>query len=222
MAKDKTSFILYCDIISTIGKLSDEQAGKLFKHILAYVNDNNPVLDDLLLEIAFEPIKQSLKRDLIKYGIRQETARLNGLKGGRPKKQEKANESQITQSVISKAKKAVSVSVSVSESVSVIKEKDLSFDDFYSEYPIKKGKAVAEKKWKGMINTERIKALTGIEHYKNTVPSGINYCHPATYLNQKRWEDEVSHNESYQQALTPQERLDNSISETQKYIDSLQ
>jgi len=71
MAKDKKGFILYCDIIHTVEKLTDEQAGKLLKHILRYVNDQDPTAEDVLTEIAFEPIKQSLKRDLIKYeGIR--------------------------------------------------------------------------------------------------------------------------------------------------------
>jgi len=71
MATDKKSFLLYCDIIHTIEKLTDEQAGKLLKHILRYVNDQDPTAEDVLTEIAFEPIKQSLKRDLVKYeGIR--------------------------------------------------------------------------------------------------------------------------------------------------------
>lgn len=71
MAKEKKGFILYCDIIHTIEKLSDEQSGKLFKHILKYVNDQEPIAEDIITEIAFEPIKQSLKRDLQKYeGIR--------------------------------------------------------------------------------------------------------------------------------------------------------
>ena len=71
MAKDKKSFLLYCDIIHTIEKLTDEQAGKLLKHILRYVNDQDPTAEDVLTEIAFEPIRQSLKRDLVKYeGIR--------------------------------------------------------------------------------------------------------------------------------------------------------
>ena len=71
MAKDKKGFILYCDVIHTVEKLTDEQAGKLFKHILKYVNDQDPTPEDVITEIAFEPIKQSLKRDLQKYeGIR--------------------------------------------------------------------------------------------------------------------------------------------------------
>ena len=67
MAKEKKGFLLYCDILHTIEKLNDEQAGKLFKHILRYVNDQNPVTDDILTEVVFEPIKQTLKRDLEKY-----------------------------------------------------------------------------------------------------------------------------------------------------------
>ena len=72
MAENKKSFLLYSDVHHTVKKLTDEQAGKLFKHILSYVNDENPCLTDLLLEIAFEPIKQSLKRDLRKYEIIRE------------------------------------------------------------------------------------------------------------------------------------------------------
>ena len=71
MAKDKKSFLLYIDLIHTIEKLTDEQAGKLFKHVLRYVNDKNPESDQFT-EVVFEPIKQTLKRDLEKYeGIRQ-------------------------------------------------------------------------------------------------------------------------------------------------------
>lgn len=64
MASGKKSFLLYCDYIYTVSLLSDEQAGRLIKHILQYVNDENPVTDDKILLIAFEPIKQQLKRDL--------------------------------------------------------------------------------------------------------------------------------------------------------------
>ena len=67
MAKDKSSFLLYRDIIHTVRKLPDKDAGELFKHILSYVNDENPTTDNLLVDLAFEPIKQSLKRDLKRY-----------------------------------------------------------------------------------------------------------------------------------------------------------
>ena len=67
MATDKKSFLIYCDIIHTVEQLTDEQAGDLFNHLLRYVNDLNPQSDSVITKIAFEPIKQALKRDLDKY-----------------------------------------------------------------------------------------------------------------------------------------------------------
>ena len=64
MAKDKKSFILYVDQKDLFNKLPDDIAGKLIKHIYAYVNDESPKAEDLIIDIAFEPIKQQLKRDL--------------------------------------------------------------------------------------------------------------------------------------------------------------
>lgn len=102
MAKDKKSFVLYCDLLPTVEKLTDEEAGKLFKHVLRYVNDLDPEADRLT-ELMFEPIKQALKRDLQKYENICKRNAENGKKGGRPKKPKKTKK---TQSVISKPKKA--------------------------------------------------------------------------------------------------------------------
>tara|TARA_R110001606_G_scaffold287110_1_gene435266 strand:+ start:1252 stop:1866 length:615 start_codon:yes stop_codon:yes gene_type:complete len=63
----KKSFVLYSDLKQLLDKLPDEIAGKLFKMVLDYVNDLDPQTDDLVLQIAFEPIKQQLKRDLLKW-----------------------------------------------------------------------------------------------------------------------------------------------------------
>lgn len=85
MAKEKDSFIMYTSYIATFEKLSDNEAGKLIKHILRYVNDLNPSLDDnRLLEIVFEGIKQDLKRDLLKWEKKCEINRKNAKKGGAP------------------------------------------------------------------------------------------------------------------------------------------
>lgn len=67
MAEDKKSFLLYTDLIHTVNKMPNDKAGELFKHILSYVNDLNPETEDLIIELTFEPIKQQLKRDLLKY-----------------------------------------------------------------------------------------------------------------------------------------------------------
>ena len=84
MAKDKTSFILYADQRSYFDKLSDEEAGRLIKHIFSYVNDENPNPIDRIIDLSFEPIKLQLKRDLKKYESIVERNKMNGKLGGRP------------------------------------------------------------------------------------------------------------------------------------------
>jgi hypothetical protein len=78
MAENKKSFVLYSDSQGLVNQLPDDVAGRLLKHIYAYVNDENPVSDELLLNIAFEPIKQHLKRDLVKWQSTRETKSNNG------------------------------------------------------------------------------------------------------------------------------------------------
>jgi len=120
MAKDKKSFLLYCDQQGVFNKLPDEIAGKLIKHIFAYVNDENPPCDDLLLTIAFEPIKTQLKRDLRKYDDYIDKQKFNGAKGGRPKKEETT---QITQPFFQEPKKADNVNDTDNDNVKDIKVK---------------------------------------------------------------------------------------------------
>ena len=67
MAENKKGFVLYADQKSIIDMLPNEVAGELFKHIFAYVNDENPISDNPLINLAFEPIKLQLKRDLKKW-----------------------------------------------------------------------------------------------------------------------------------------------------------
>lgn len=86
MAEGKESFILYRDLIHTVRLLTDEQKGKLFLIILEYVNDLNPVVNDPFLMLAFEPIKQQLKRDLKKYESKKELFSMAGMESGKSRK----------------------------------------------------------------------------------------------------------------------------------------
>lgn len=86
MATNKNSFTAYCDWGNVFDKLTDEQLGKLTRHIWDYVRDKNPETDDQITELLFIPIRDSLKRDLKKWEKRCEINREVGKKGGRPKK----------------------------------------------------------------------------------------------------------------------------------------
>lgn len=89
MAEGKKGFVLYADQKELFDQLTNEKAGELIKHIFSYVNDEDPESKDIIINLAFTPIKQQLKRDLDKYEKRASNSRENGKKGGRPKKPEK-------------------------------------------------------------------------------------------------------------------------------------
>jgi len=134
MAENKKSFILYCDIIHTIEKLDDVDAGKLFKHVLRYVNDMNPETDHLITQIAFEPIKQQLKRDLVKYEKFVEKQVLNGKLGGRPKNPSVSKKTQKTQAFLEKPKKADNDNDNEND---ILKRKNIlkkKLDEYVQEY----------------------------------------------------------------------------------------
>lgn len=78
----KKSFVLYTDQREVFEELSDEDAGKLIKHIFAYVNDENPEINDRLLKVAFLPIKTQLKRDLVIWDEKKQQRAEAGRKGG--------------------------------------------------------------------------------------------------------------------------------------------
>lgn len=80
MAQGKKTFNLYCDMLSVFEQLPDAKAGQLIKHIFKYVNDQNPKTEDLLLKVAFEPIKNKLKLDLKKWEEKCEKNKENVLK----------------------------------------------------------------------------------------------------------------------------------------------
>jgi len=199
MAKDKKSFILYTDQSGVFNQLPDEIAGKLIKHIFAYVNDENPICDDLIINIAFEPIKQSLKRDLKRYEEYIEKQSLNGAKGGRPKK---ATETQETQPFFEKPKKADSVSDSVNDNDNESDiNNNLDFDSIWNMYL-----KVGNKKKSQELYNKQTKAKK--ELIRNHIPLYIkNHIdndkkdfipHLTTYLNGERWNDELPYKQTKQ------------------------
>lgn len=81
MANGKSSFIFYCDWKHIFDELPDEYAGKLIKHMLAYVNDENPETEDIVLKATFAGIKNTLKRDLKKWEEEMGQKSTGGMKG---------------------------------------------------------------------------------------------------------------------------------------------
>lgn len=125
MAVGKKSFVLYSDYQELFSELSDADAGKLIKHIFAYVNDENPICEEQIINISFIPIKLQLKRDLKKFEQikekRSEIGRIGGLKSA--EQRSKSNQIEAKQAIASfaQANQAVNDNVTVTDNVTVIK-----------------------------------------------------------------------------------------------------
>lgn len=131
MAKDKKGFILYADQSELFNQLTNEKAGELIKHIYAYVNDEKPSTKDLLINLAFTPIKQQLKRDLEKFEQvkvkRSEAGKKSAESRANKRKQESTNPTSVD------FVKHISTNPTVKENDNVnvivnVKEKDINID----------------------------------------------------------------------------------------------
>jgi len=120
MAENKRSFSLYTDQKGVWDKLDDAQAGRLIKHVIAYVNDENPEAPDFITELAFEPIKAVLKRDLKKWETQQDQRKKAGKKSAEVRKR---NATSVNDRSVSSTVNG-SVSVSVSDNVNVSSKDD--------------------------------------------------------------------------------------------------
>lgn len=92
MNNKRKSFIIHIDSLEILDKLTDEQAGKLFRAIKAHHAGEELELD-LTTDLIFTPFKSQFDRDDEKYSKIVERNKNNGLKGGRPKTQEIPEES---------------------------------------------------------------------------------------------------------------------------------
>ena len=214
MAKDKKSFILYADLITVVTKLvlkdrenKTNYAGELFLTILEFVNDKEPIPLDFIVEMAFEPIKLSLKRDLKKYETYIEKQVSNGKKGGRPKK------SEITQPLISEPKKADSVNVSDTVSVNeIINNNTINVDDvFISEY-LPKYKTYCNQILKDSLTLENLNRMHKIsmnnDVLKNTIKKYLRLFLSQISISQEKHENLGKFNGHFSNYLRKQPKIE--------------
>ena len=111
--------------------------------------------------------------------------------------QSKVKESKVKESKVKKSKEENKNTLSIPSEKTIKKitnaSDDLEFMAFYNRYNHKKGKDQAFKAWKKLNKADKIEAFEKVEHYFSTIKEGISKVHPSTYLNNKRWTDEVSH-----------------------------
>jgi len=128
--------------------------------------------------------------ELAKYQSNAEKNRLNGAKGGRPRK----NKPRLTQSVIDGNPVATQINPN-QEPLTKNQEPltSLPFDDFWNAYDYKKGGLAKPKaKWLSLsIETQKL-IMAHVPRYVKSTPNKSYRKHPMTYLNNEGWLDEIT------------------------------
>lgn len=197
MAADKKGFILYADQIDIFNELPDEMAGKLVKHIYRYVNDEDPKTDDLVIRIAFAPIKAQLKRDLQKWDAKSSKNRDNAMMRWN---KTHANNANACERIPTHANDAVNDNVNDNVNVTVNDTDTLNgFDEdeftrFINRYGKKTDLMDAKNEFINLLPTDKKRVwdhmpLFIANHKENGKMQFLpKFCN---YLNKRKWEEDM-------------------------------
>ena len=194
MATDKKSFILYCDLIDEVDHLTDEEKGRLFQHLLEYVNDMNPVMEDRVVLGSWKHIERQLKRDLVKYETIKEKRSEAGKKSAEVRQQNSANPTSVESVKHRSTNPTVNgtVTVTVNDTVNDKEETDLSlpdpFEKFWNLGLPRVEKRKCQNEWFNIDAPEYPKIL---EHLPKFIKGSAKYlANPLKYLEGRLWQDE--------------------------------
>jgi hypothetical protein len=184
MAQDKKGFLMYADQMELFDQLSNEKAGELIKHIFQYVNDLNPVTDDLIINLAFTPIKQQLKRDLKAFEKTREQRVAAGKRSAEVRKEKRKS---TPLNLVQRRSTNSTVNVNVNDNVNGI----IEFDRFWNLYGKKVGRKKAELKWNKLSLQTQELILDYLPKYIKATPEVKFRKDPTTFLNNESWLDEI-------------------------------
>jgi hypothetical protein len=184
---------IFLDFNETTQDLDDAQCGRLIRALVDYANGNDYELEGMEL-MAFRFLKGSIDRNAKLSAIRAEA----GSKGG---KQTQANASKNKQTEANESKqKQNDINNNNDTNNTINNDKDIKesrFARFWSVYPRRVAKPNARKAFDklnpddGLLET----MIRAIEQQKRsdqwTRDNGQYIPHPATWINQRRWEDET-------------------------------
>ena len=188
-----SGFICHDDYLAKTSKLTDEEVGRLFRALMKY--HASGIADDLdgRESIAFDFIREDIDRTDAAYKAKCEKNRNNRMQAindcqrpltnvDDPSQKEKEKEKEINKEDKEKKEKKA--------------ERDARFNCFWKAYPRKEAKQAAQKAFEKLApdNAQLEVMLSALNKQKVseqwTKDGGQFIPHPATWINQRRWEDE--------------------------------
>ena len=181
---------LFLDFNDNTNGLSDEECGRLIRAMVNYANGLE--YEHFLIggeKIAFPFMKGFIDRNA---AISEKRSKAGSSKGNKDD-QNLSNDNKTEQNETNSLTKTKNKT----ETENKTKNKSELFDRFWTAYPRKVAKPDARKKFEKLNPDEELlqTMLTAIEKQKRsdqwTRDNGQYIPHPSTWLNQRRWEDEV-------------------------------
>ena len=190
---------VYFDFEAKAGEYSDEEKGRLLLAMLRYAKDGTEGTLTGNERFVFPVFKAQIDEDIKAY----DTKVMNGSRGGRPVMNRKPEETEKNRN-----KPEITENNQTEPEESEIRKKeerrkkkeerrDIYFDRFWDSYPRKEAKQTAKKAFEKLNPDEDLfqTMLEAIERFKGSAQwreeNGRFIPHPATWINQRRWEDEV-------------------------------
>ena len=206
-------FCAYHSLLETTEVLSDAEFGRLMRAAIEY--SASGILPSLggRESIMWGIVKWQIDRDVAHYEKVSEARRSSGSKGG---KQKVAN--------CSKAKQKVANATNDNDNDNPPKspQGDAEFDLFWAAYPRRVAKDKARTAFSKIPRSEIPALMAALERHKKsdqwTRDGGQYIPHPTTWLNQKRWQDEIP---GAAKASAPQAATSVKASIPQWYIDKM-
>ena len=221
-----SGFICHDDYYDRLKRLSNEEVGNLFRQLMLYHAGRYEEMSEFIDSegIAFDFIANDIDRMEEKHNAISETNRLNGLKGGRPKKQTEPEETEENRKKPTETEQKPTKAYKDKDKD---KEKDKDkksnelFARFWSAYPRHEAKQTALRAFVKLNPDDGLlrEMLAAIEKQKASSQwreNGGQYIpHPSTWLNQRRWEDEVRNYTPDHEKLSAQDYQQRDYSEEQ-------
>lgn len=204
MNDDRKYVKLFCDMLTKGRRLKDAEFGRLIRAALEYKQSG--VEPELTGNEAFlwDGLKMDMDRASEAYEKTVRANRENGIKGGRPPKPSETQDnpknplgfSETQKTHLSQEQRTKNKEQGTKNNTTgdIPPVSPPGFDRFWSAYPKKTGKGAALQAFKRISGVPVDVMLYAIEQQRHSrqwqEDNGRFIPNPATWLNQRRWEDE--------------------------------
>lgn len=197
--KEVRKILLNLDFRVLFKELSFENAGRMLFDVMdKYAEQKELSLEDPTT-LAYAKVWCADVDIALKYSRKKsETNSKNGQKGGEQKEENrrKREAEQKQQPELFKEEAA-----NEEDDVPLVEAEEVEpypFEVFWNTFNFKRNKQTAEKAWEKLDKKDRAAAMAAIPNYhaylehKRATGFNQNNLYPATYLNERRWEDDYS------------------------------